>query len=82
MSLPTYARFYDKDGKEIGIQFINVGWIFSPEYLAREIANLADIYDAVEFQVYGYTFPISLLRESKNLSELINKIDKIISEKK
>lgn len=65
MSLSTYARFYDKDGKEIGIQFVNVGWLFSPEYLAREVANLADIYDAVEFQVYGYTFPISLQERAR-----------------
>lgn len=62
MSLPTYARFYDKDGVELGTQFVNVGWFMNAEALSGKLLELATIYSADHIKVYSYTIPTSLIR--------------------
>lgn len=60
MSMPTLAKFYNKNNEEIADQFINVGWYLNPVSLAEQLCHLARIKDCEYIIAYKYKFPSTI----------------------
>jgi len=69
MSLPSYAKFYDKNDKEIGYIFINVGWFIDIDRLIDNLVEFPVIYHAEYVVVYHYKIPMKLLNHDSKIGE-------------
>lgn len=57
MSLPTYARFYDKNDEVIAHHAVNVGWWLDEDNFTRAVLELPWVRDAEYCVLYGITLP-------------------------
>jgi len=65
MSLPTYAKFYNKDDNIIAKHFVNVGWWLDEENFSDAVMELPWIRDAEYCILYGITITKKFLIEPK-----------------
>lgn len=66
MSLPSYAKFYNKDDKLLGTQFINAGWVMTTEGLVSSLLELAQFYETDYVMAYSYKIPAKMIEDVRN----------------
>ena len=74
MSLPSYARFYRKDGTLVGNCFVNIGWTIDVRNMMRVIFSKfpKQVYtdERIDyFEVYQWRFPMEFIRDLLPLTD-------------